>query len=137
MIGHYNPRAKFILTERYSTPDRPRHYGGDFGPNQILGTFACGIEIAIHPDEDLAVGTFPGRRKQRMGQASIQVPCDKEPFAGRKDVWQSASGETHRGIVRSRGKNSLPVKHWTSRRVSMRLYGSPPPKLMQMFGNGK
>src|SRR5580704_7086151 len=99
MIGHCNPRAKFILAERYSPSDRPCHSCGDFRPNQILGAFPCGIEIAIHPDEDLAIGTFPRRRKQRLGQASIQMPGDKEPFAGGMNVRQSATVETHRAIV--------------------------------------
>jgi len=65
VIGHDHPRAKFIMVERNSPLDRPCDYYSDFGPMQILRTFPCGIEIAIHPEEDLAIGAFSGRREQR------------------------------------------------------------------------
>ncbi len=120
MIGHYYPRTKLVLTEQYSPLDRPCHDCGNFRLEQILGTFPCGIEIAVHPHKDLAIGTLPGRRKQRLGQTSVQMPCDKEPFARRMDVRQSASGQTHRRIVRSQDENSLAFKRRASRRVSMR-----------------
>jgi hypothetical protein len=106
MIAQHGPRAKFILADRYSPLDRPYHYHGDFRPKEILGTFPSGVEIAIHPNKGLAIGILSGRRKQRYGQASVQMPCNKESFARGTDVWQSAPGETHRGIVGLRDHNS-------------------------------
>ena len=92
--------------QRYSPSDRHSHYRGDFRPKEMPRSFPSGIEIAIHPNKGLAIGILSGRRKQRYGQASVQMPCDKEPFTRRMDVWQSASRETHRGIVGLRDANS-------------------------------
>ena len=45
---------------------------------RLVSTLLAALLVSGPSPQNLAIGTRPGRRKQRLGQTSVQVPCDKE-----------------------------------------------------------
>jgi hypothetical protein len=74
---------------------------------QVERSTSGGVEIPVHPDESLSRILFVWRWVERVWQAAVEMPRDKQALAVRPYVGKSAPQLIHDSLVVADGEESL------------------------------
>ena len=110
MVRHDDECLQFVVLQMLRAVVDGVHYQLRDGLLfQVQRSTTGGVEISVHPDKGLPRILFVWRRVQRVWQAPVEMPRDKQALAFRPYVGKSTPQLIHDSLVVADGKN-LPEK---------------------------
>jgi len=107
MVRHDDECFEFVVLQMLrAVVDRIHYQLRDGRLFQVERSTTGGVEISVHPDKGLSRILFVWRRVERVWQAPVEMPRDKQALAFRPYVGKSTPQLIHDSLVVADGEES-------------------------------